>query len=314
MYFTNKMDHCINNINKKLGEIFGDQLNTFKTYLQESGAVISGSFIVQCILDEYWTDSDCDVFVPVKGLILDQTTYRNPITEIEKFMCSLRYPMVEYDNANQYGHVLNREDIAIQWVRTYGTCSNNIMASVDYMTCCEHEKMDTLINEMKWRWKYVYKRRKYDTLNRIENAYVHRLGPAMAKIQFIQVKIEKDHQKMFDYIKKSFDFDICKNVYYIDAQGHETVKVFAIQQIQSRILHIDPLRTDPCYLTHADFNYEEYEKHRCERAAKRLEKYKRRGFIPKTDLTKFMCIKDALGQMLLDDLYPQIVQFTGVLH
>jgi hypothetical protein len=50
-------------INRRLGKIFGDELYGFKNAMQEANALISGSFIIQCILGEHWPGSDVDVYI-----------------------------------------------------------------------------------------------------------------------------------------------------------------------------------------------------------------------------------------------------------
>lgn len=55
------IQNIINKINYRLYTILGNNIDIFKTYLTQNRAFISGSFIVQCILYEFW-DNDIDVF------------------------------------------------------------------------------------------------------------------------------------------------------------------------------------------------------------------------------------------------------------
>jgi hypothetical protein len=57
----------INKINDRLKYIFQDQYDNFKLALKTDKAVISGSFIIQCILGETWSNSDIDIYVPEKN-------------------------------------------------------------------------------------------------------------------------------------------------------------------------------------------------------------------------------------------------------
>lgn len=52
-------------IHTRLYSIFGDKTDEFITSLDESYGVISGSFIPQCLLNEYWKDSDIDIYLPL---------------------------------------------------------------------------------------------------------------------------------------------------------------------------------------------------------------------------------------------------------
>src|SRR5438128_2481895 len=64
----------IKEINRRLTIIFGDKLAGFKNVMRDTCSMISGSFILQCILGEYWDKSDIDIFVPANG---------NDITKLE---------------------------------------------------------------------------------------------------------------------------------------------------------------------------------------------------------------------------------------
>ena len=55
--------NLINEINYRLYNIFGDKLDQFKKLMKDTQSVISGSFIIQCLLDEYWDCSDIDIYV-----------------------------------------------------------------------------------------------------------------------------------------------------------------------------------------------------------------------------------------------------------
>lgn len=50
-------------IKNELMRIFGNEYNAFVRALIKSNAVISGSFILQCILDERWANSDIDIYL-----------------------------------------------------------------------------------------------------------------------------------------------------------------------------------------------------------------------------------------------------------
>lgn len=56
--------YIIRELDTRLQNIFGDKLNYFKQLLISEDAIISGSFIIQCILGEIWSDSDIDLFIP----------------------------------------------------------------------------------------------------------------------------------------------------------------------------------------------------------------------------------------------------------
>jgi len=65
-YITLSMikESIIKEINTRLLAILGDKYNDFIEILNITKAVISGSFIIQCILGEHWEDSDIDIYFP----------------------------------------------------------------------------------------------------------------------------------------------------------------------------------------------------------------------------------------------------------
>jgi hypothetical protein len=50
-------------INNKLNIIFGNNFEEFKLLMKNSDAKINGSFIIQTILNEYWTGGDIDTYL-----------------------------------------------------------------------------------------------------------------------------------------------------------------------------------------------------------------------------------------------------------
>ena len=66
-YYTNITDNLvanviIKNIDRRLKKVLGSSYNMFIKYISVNNIAISGSFIIQCILDEYFEDSDIDLY------------------------------------------------------------------------------------------------------------------------------------------------------------------------------------------------------------------------------------------------------------
>ena len=58
-------------------------------------------------------------------------------------------------------------------------------------------------------------RYKHDQSNgKLNIEYVRNYETETNSIQIIQAKVENDHNKMNEFIHDTFDFDICKNIYY----------------------------------------------------------------------------------------------------
>ncbi|HSW76358.1 MAG TPA: hypothetical protein VLG50_04910 [Candidatus Saccharimonadales bacterium] len=62
MYFN---DYMCDIIIYRLKLIFGTTYDIFKLLMNDSGAIITGSFIIQCLLGVKWENTDIDVFVPL---------------------------------------------------------------------------------------------------------------------------------------------------------------------------------------------------------------------------------------------------------
>lgn len=80
-YISNR---SINNIDIKLKNIFKDKYDIFNKLLIESGSIISGSFVLQNLLNEYWDESDIDIYVPYNNKLLDKNF--KPTSQLDKFL------------------------------------------------------------------------------------------------------------------------------------------------------------------------------------------------------------------------------------
>lgn len=102
-------------INRRLYEIFGDDLSGFKKMLKETKSVISGSFIIQCALEEYWENSDIDIYIPMIGNNITRTPNRNPKSDLEDFLHA-KLAWCSWEAANRYGSDINSD---IEFIREY---------------------------------------------------------------------------------------------------------------------------------------------------------------------------------------------------
>ncbi len=65
----------IKNIIIKLKEFTNINYNDFVSYLEQNNMSISGSFVLQCILDEYWDGSDIDLYSDVNKDTYDDSLF-----------------------------------------------------------------------------------------------------------------------------------------------------------------------------------------------------------------------------------------------
>ena len=91
-YHTNKI--IIDKINKKLLSYFDDNpslVKRFKELMKKTCSVISGSFLIQCILNIEWycdnSITDLDIYIPIVGNVI-KVPFKNayPKSEMDDFM------------------------------------------------------------------------------------------------------------------------------------------------------------------------------------------------------------------------------------
>lgn len=203
---TNEIIHesILREINRRLTIIFDDKLYEFKCLLSETKAVISGSFIIQCMLDEYYENSDIDIYFPINNNKSYLTKRDFNYYEIEKFLWkTMNFKVKEsYADISRYKSDQSDGKINIKWVRTYITSRNDI--------------------------------------------------------QVIQVKIDNNHDLMKDFINDTFDFDFCKNLYYVNNKK-EYINIFKMNDVFNKIGNFEL-------------------KHRLGSMIQRYKKYTERGF------------------------------------
>lgn len=162
-------------IRKRLKEIFQDNLDEFLNLLQQTGAIISGSFILQCILNEYW-ESDIDIYFPIQDNEIKETPSQNPTSEIDDFLYKSRMQMTGYFAANRYGSDV---DLKIKWIRNY-------------------KKLD----EDKF----------YKSYKHFSRSEIEKMGENN-KYTFQTILVDINKSEMQNFIVNTFDFDICKNIF-----------------------------------------------------------------------------------------------------
>ena len=228
----------------------GDKTETFVSLLHKSGAVLSGSFVLQTVLQETWDlkPSDIDIFVPVgtdpgfqqdmeKGL---NYAYHN-YTNLEEF---LFYHCREWDNSPISDQEEQRQRYReafddIEKIRDYlvdDSAKRPFPAIYEALTLGDASTVKTLARRlplpsrnMEWQ-----KKRFFDTENVVTadfrwkcSLYVscHRRtfdvdgAPSIepARFQVIQKTCLPEH--LVDGIYRFFDFDFCKVVSRVDENG-----------------------------------------------------------------------------------------------
>uniref|UniRef100_A0A6C0C8V1 Uncharacterized protein n=1 Tax=viral metagenome TaxID=1070528 RepID=A0A6C0C8V1_9ZZZZ len=174
-YVTNDFIHSmiIKNIIKKLREKLGANYDNFVMAMEKLKIRISGSFVVQCALNEYWEESDIDLYThsPISANMFDWT-----------------------DGSQIYSR------------RLYGGIPN-ILSIINF-----HEKPVFVPGQ----WHVVYK----------------------LFLQMIKLERSPKHPTIWSHIDKTYDYDICKNVYKIK-NGKPTLKISNLSSIMNKEIQID---------------------------------------------------------------------------
>lgn len=223
-------------INKRLKQLFDNNYDDVIKLLDEHQAVISGSFIIQCILNENW-NTDIDIYVPASES--KDVGYTTTITMFEMLLSKL----VIYENfynASQYGNDVTNKII---WIREYSFSKTKTSFS----------------NPLQW-------------IGIGHDSYLR--DKEKPKIQTIDVSIEADD--MYELIKNSFDFDICKNVYGV-RNGKQYVNIYSLKEILSKTTKLKF-----CDNPGSSMN--------------RYEKYKKRGFKFQNDQDKKSIYEDIMSK------------------
>lgn len=191
----NIKQNLINEINHRLSDIFGDKLNAFKELMKNTCSVISGSFLIQCLLDEYWENSDIDIYIPMKeNNIYQPTKHMSYIkSDVDNFM----FYMMSFhgSHSNYEGEISDY----IKYVRTYYPSKIvEIMEDGSIRNTFDNEKS--------------------------KNSHYN--------VQIIGLDIDKTYPSVKSFIDETFDFTICKNVYYYN--GTDNVALSNLHEIFTR--------------------------------------------------------------------------------
>ena len=153
-------EYIVYKINEKLRNILGKNFEIFKCHMKESGIVISGSFILETILDELY-DGDIDIYQ--SGFI-----EKHEYSALDSFFYNIAAEDAHYNMIADDG-----------WEHCYGPVFNTGS----------------------------------ELIGKITNYNISK-----KKIQVVHLRVEKTIDEIKKHIN-DFDFDICKNAYYMDSNS-----------------------------------------------------------------------------------------------
>lgn len=241
-----------NTIENRLKSIFGCEFDNFLLSLQASGAVIAGSFVTQSILDETWNDSDIDIYVPIPTVESDSTVTNVPTSAD-----------VDWQLAHQNNTTTQFIEVA-DGIKMCYSIGGYLLTEVEQFLF-DFAAMDNTDIDKQRQGNYL----NVTDLYRIPGRYVECFPEALKgmreyKLQTITIQVMQIDTLVFDnkisnFIKSSFDFDICKAYYGVTYNG--MAYLFCE--------NIDAILNKTC-----EFRVTVDKKN----TMRRLEKYKKRGF------------------------------------
>lgn len=132
-----------NRINSRLRKNLKNEFNAFMQLMRECRCVISGSFVIQCILDEKWHNSDIDIYVSHENET-GATDGGYPKSKMDDFM----FNTMKYDGcADSYGDICETQ---IRWVRDYhgkGETGNDCIQIIGINISKNYESIRNFIYE-----------------------------------------------------------------------------------------------------------------------------------------------------------------------
>lgn len=215
--------HIIREINHRLQNILKDEFNDFKKYFQRSKCIISGSFIMQCVLGEHWYTqifnediSDIDIYIPFCDIVTNNftTKYHNSDLNEENFTVIEDYLAKNYYNS-YYPHYLsyNDENISVDINNIYGfyPCNSykntlqTIQILLENTTFKEymHKKFD--INACKSMY--------YIDDSGVEQLYIPYMVDIVTKLTNVNIK-EFNLDRCCKYTDRGFKFKNIMNLPY----------------------------------------------------------------------------------------------------
>lgn len=215
---------AISEIENRLSVVFGDNLDDVKKIMESFGVIISGSFLIQCILGEKWDGSDIDMYITH-----DESYY--PTSALEKYL-DTKYVVC------QMSHGYGREVDDLLYSRSVTQCNNKDI----------HDKN--------------------------------------MKLEVINVLC--DRKDIINDVLNIFDFDICKNVCYVE-NGKFNLRIGFLQDILEKKIKFNCTRN-------------------IFKSKLRADKYKKRGF--KIYINNEEMNDDNYMKYVLDNL--DIRKFVGI--
>jgi len=231
-YVTKKIlyDNIILQITKRLQQVFQDDYDNFIEYMQLNQLVISGSFIVQCILNEIWS-SDIDMYTFSKKLFLREKWTEN-------------YDV--HHHCYDYEHILNIASI-------HNYYPKQVSASISHIQIIKLQASSTITDIDKFldnNFDFDICKNKYTIVDCRPQLKIHTLhGILNRQCQpMINEYGWKKIDRMSKYHKRGFNFNI-KPEHYITYETRIIPIIYYEDDINGKITEIMFLGTRYSHVT-----------------------------------------------------------------
>lgn len=195
----------INTVQNRLKRVFGAKYEEFLKLLEESGALISGPFLIQCLLNEEWKcpmhkswKSNIDIFIPT------MSEDRDVLAKIEQWLIENNYI-----------------DLFALTVMSYEENVEKIWSIRNFMPC-KSDKID--------EYQAILKR------DEIVANSKHYVDPNNHLIQTVQVKIQQEELEGFIWDK--YDINIRKIIYGIK-NNKSYIKIARLNEILTKTMRFE---------------------------------------------------------------------------
>ena len=210
----------IREIDTRLSLIFGDKYDDLNKILDETKAVISGSFIIQCILGEYWENSDIDIYFPIINNKEYSNDHGNPYYELERFLYEdVKFKLKDsYSAVNRYQRDLSKDKVRIKYIRNYGTLTNDIQV-IQAEIKKDRYKMNKFINGT---FDFDICKNTYHINNGKQNLNILKLYDILNKIAEFKIasRVGSSLERYEKYTKRGFN--IINNMTYEEIANKAT--------------------------------------------------------------------------------------------
>ena len=205
---------CLLKVLTRLKGVFEDKFDAFMAELDRSGAIVSGSFLIQCILGEEWSSEkrDIDIYVDIKDKLVQvyKCATWNPTTQFETWFFD-NFLFTDVTDATQYLKLSS----SIVWIREFTFPKPGIaIPDRNFLGTAR----DSQIDQTKPILQIIDLDFNETSMRRFEEIVPRQNFP-------------KD---IFEFIDLTFDFDVCKNTFGVRA-GQPELRIKCLNQIVNKI-------------------------------------------------------------------------------